>query len=88
MLGEPPQKAIRRFAKEGMIRRAGVAQRLARQYRVSDLKLMLKQRVLSVSGRKQDLIARLVKADAKGMEAVVSDVPIFQCSNEGQRVAQ
>jgi len=80
VLGEAPGKAIERFLGEGVIQCADVGERVAYEYRVSDLKSMLKQRDLPVSGHKRELIARLVEADAEGMEELVSGVPVFQCS--------
>ncbi len=87
-LGEAPGKAIERFLGEGVIQLANVSECLAYEYRVSDLKSMLRQRGLPVSGRKRELIARLVEADAEGMEEVISGVPIFQCSNLGRAIAE
>lgn len=87
-LGETPGKAIERFLGEGIIQRAGVAECLAYEYRVSDLKSMLKKRGLPVSGLKRELIARLVKADAEGMEGVVSGAAVFQCSGLGRTIAE
>jgi len=58
-LKEPPPNAIERFLDNGALELASLAQCLAYRYGVSDLKAMLRERGLPVSGRKADLIARL-----------------------------
>ena len=88
VLRETPKKAIKRFLDEGMIERASLAGLLAYKYKVSDLKKMLKQRGLPVSGRKADLIERLVQADPNGMKRATHGLTVLQCSEQGRAIAE
>jgi hypothetical protein len=87
-LREAPQKTIKRFVKEGMIESASLAGLLDYRYKVSDLKKMLKQRGLPVSGRKADLIARLVQTDPKGIRKATQGLAVLQCSEQGRVIAE
>jgi hypothetical protein len=87
-LKESPQKAIERFLKDGMISEADLSQKLAHKFKVSELKNFLKQHNLTVSGRKEDLIARLVQADPDGMKKAVTGLVIYCCTEQGQAVAE
>ena len=87
-LKESPTNAIERFLDSGALELAGLAQRLAYRYGVSDLKAMLRERGLPVSGRKADLIARLVEKDRAGMQHVVSDLTLLQCSKHGREIVE
>lgn len=88
VLGEDPRRAIKRFVDEGLLESVALAELLARLYKVSDLKEMLQQRGLPVSGRKEDLIARLIEADQKGVQRAVAGVTLLRCSAEGRQVAE
>lgn len=88
VLGEDPRKAIKRFVDEGLVEPLTLSELLARQYKVSDLKEMLQQRGLPVSGRKEDLIARLIEADRKGVERAVDRVTLLRCSSKGRQIAE
>lgn len=87
VFGETPQQAIRRFVTDGMLTAPGLPELLAYRYKVSELRAMLKQRNLSVSGRKADLISRLIEADPGGMEKAVAGLSALHCSDRGQEVA-
>lgn len=87
-LGEEPHAAIERFLHQGMIEPAGLKARIAHEYTVADLKPMLRQRGLRVSGRKAVLIQRLMEADPESMEQAVSDASVFECSVEGHEIAK
>jgi hypothetical protein len=88
VLGEDPRRAIKRLVDEGLLEPVALPELLARQYKVSELKKMLQQRGLVTSGRKEDLIARLIEADPKGMKKAVAGVTLLKCSSQGQRVAE
>lgn len=88
VLGETPQKAIKRFEDEGVLVTPGLAEHLEYKYRVSDLKAMLKQRGLPVSGRKADLTSRLVEADHDGMKKATAGLTVLHCSDHGQEIAK
>lgn len=87
-LREAPQKAIKRFLNEGMIERADLVGLLGYKYKVYELKKMLKQRGLPVSGRKTELIDRLVKADPEGMAKTVAGLNLRQCSKQGREITE
>jgi len=87
LLGEHPKKAINRFFKEGMLNRADLANSLARKYTVPDLKKMLKERNLPISGNKSKLILRLIESDPNGMKAYVSGLKVLICSEQGRKIA-
>lgn len=88
VLKEPPQKAIKRFLKDGLIAEADLSDHLAYKFKVSDLKEFLKQHGLPVSGRKQDLIGRLIQADPEGMQKAVAGLAVCRCTERGQQVAE
>ncbi len=88
VLREKPQKAIERLLTDGMLIDAGLAGRLAYRFNVTDLKVKLKSKGLPVSGRKEALIERLIKADFKGMEREVQGLRVLQCTEVGDKVAQ
>ena len=66
-LGETPQKAIERFLDEGVLVHADFSEHLTSKFKVTELKGMLEVRGLPVSGRKSELISRLVHADPEGL---------------------
>lgn len=86
-LGEDPCRAIKRFVYEGLLEPVPLPELLARQYKVSDLTKMLRHRGLRASGRKAEMIARLIEADPKGMEKAVAGVTLLKCSERGREVA-
>jgi len=87
LLGEHPKKAINRFFKEGMLNLADLENSLAWRYRVPDLKKMLKERNLPISGNKSKLISRLIESDPNGMKEYISGLKILICSEKGGQVA-
>lgn len=88
VLGEDPRRAIKRFVDEGLLEPVALPELLARQYTVSDLKEMLKQRGMPISGRKEDLVERLVEGDPKGMKKAVAGVTLVRCSSQGRRIVE
>lgn len=87
-LKESPSKAVQRFLKEGMLEYADLAGLLEYGYRVSDLKSMLKERGLPVSGRKRDLIERLIQSEPDGMKRSTRGLRVLQCSQQGRAIAE
>ncbi len=88
VLGEHPRKAIQRFIDEGLLEPVELPELLARYYKVNDLQEMAKQRGLSASGRKDDLISRLIEADPEGMKKAVAGVTLLRCSQRGRQLAE
>jgi hypothetical protein len=87
LLGEHPKKAINRFFKEDMLNFADLANSLAWRYRVPDLRRMLQERNLPISGNKSKLILRLIESDPNGMKKYISGLKVLICSERGRQVA-
>ncbi len=88
-LGEPSGKAIKRFGDEGMLMTAtDLNDLLSYKYKVPELKDMLKQRSLPVSGNKDELIQRLVQADPDGMKKAVAELSLLKCTQRGHEIAE
>jgi hypothetical protein len=87
VLGEPPRQAIERFSKEGLVEIADLVGTLSYKYGVSELKAMLRQRGLLVSGRKDEMIQRLVDADPEYMKENVAGLTCLVCTQHGMELA-
>jgi hypothetical protein len=89
ILREPSKQAIKRFADEGMLMTTtDLNDLLSYKYKVTELKDILKQRNLPVSGRKDEKIQRLAQADANGMRKAVAELALLKCTQRGQEIAQ
>lgn len=88
VLKEGPKEAIQRFVEDKMLEPASLAELVDFKFKASELKDMLKARQLKVSGRKPELIARLVESDMEGMVAATSDVQLLRCTPEAARIAE
>lgn len=88
ILKEEPKKAIKRFIKEKMLEPAGLAELLHFKFKASELKNMLKVRQLKVSGRKLELITRLINFDKDGMIEATKGLHLLRCSSEAMRIAE
>jgi hypothetical protein len=86
--GVHPNRIIKRLLNDGLLERADVTGALEFICKVSDLKELLRQRGLPLSGRKRDLIERLVAADPGGMENVVKGIVVLRCSKRGDDVVR
>lgn len=87
-LGEPLQRAIKRFEDEKMLITADLNALLSHKYKVNELKDMLKQRGLPVSGSKGELVQRLVQADPNGMRKAVAELRLLNCTERGREIAE
>jgi len=88
VLKETPNKAMRRFQDEGLLEQASLNGLLDYKYKVSELKPMLKQRGLPISGRKAELIERLVQADPEGIKKATRGLSVLQCTEKGWAIAE
>jgi hypothetical protein len=88
VLGEPLKQAIKRFVEEGILMAADLNDLLSYKYKVNQLKDMLKQRELPISGSKDMMIQRLTQADPEGMKNSVEELSIFKCSQRGLEIAE
>ena len=88
VLGEPPNQSINRFIDEGVLITADLSDYLSYKYKVPELKDMLKQRSLPISGRKDEIIQHLIKADVDGMRKAVAELTLLKCSQRGQEIVE
>lgn len=88
VLKEPVARALKQFLADGVLISSGLAGRMEYRFKVTDLRSMLRQRGLPVSGRKADLIARLIEADPEGMKTAVAGLTVLQCSDRGQVIVR
>jgi hypothetical protein len=88
VLKESPQQTIKRFIGDGMLTQSDLSGHVAYKFKVTELKNMLKQCGLPVSGRKEDLIACLVQADADGMKKATAGLNVIHCTEQGRVVAE
>ncbi len=89
VLGEPSKQAIKRFVDEDMLMTtADLNDLLSYKYKVTELKDMLKQRSLPVSGLKDELIQRLAQADPDGMKKAVAELSLLKCTQRGHEIAE
>ena len=87
VLGEVPIKAIKRFVDAGLLTKGDLHAHLSYKFTVTQLKDMLKQAGLSVSGNKDELIERLVQKDEPGMEKRVAGLNVLICTQKGMEFA-
>jgi hypothetical protein len=87
-LGEKPDKIIKNFIREGLLDTAGLSEKINYKYKASDLKKILKERELKVSGHKEELIQRLIDNDIKVMTEATKDIDLYQCTSTGKQLAE
>jgi SAP domain len=86
-LGEDRSEAIRRFVEAGLLVRCALSVSVAFKLSSSQLKQMLGERGLKVSGRKDEMAERLCKANAAEMERAVAGMNLLTCSEGGRQLA-
>jgi hypothetical protein len=87
-LGRSARRAISDLAKAGLLECPNLQGLIEGAFTVADLKKVLDQAGLSTSGRKADLVARLIENDDATAENMVSDLDLLVCSSEGSEIAQ
>jgi len=87
-LAESPRAALKRLLEDGALEQASLADCVAHKFTVSYLKALLSQRGLSVSGRKADLVERLIQADRKAMQYALSGLTLLQCTQHGREIVE
>ncbi len=88
VLGEKPDQSIIRFEVEGLIAASSLETKLSNKYSVDDIKKMLKERGLKQTGKKKEIVDRLVLADRNGIEKLVNDVVMSECTAHGRSISQ
>jgi hypothetical protein len=88
VLGEGTQTTIKRFVDENLLEYADLDGLVEFKFKATELKEMLKRRSLPVSGRKGDLIARLIQADSETMQKAVHGLTVLKCTEKGRELAE
>jgi hypothetical protein len=81
-LGEPTKLAIDRFIAEGTLMPCTLQESIGKLLTVAELKELLKERGLRLSGRKADLVDRLIEADKATAEEMVGKRRLMKCSHK------
>jgi len=87
-LGEGTKDALQRFINDGLLNPAGLEESLQVKYNVSDLKKLLKDRNLKISGSKRELAERLASADESGMNKLIHKYRILKCSDSARIIIE
>lgn len=87
-LKENPINAIERFLREEVLEPAGLRELVDYKFKASDLKLMAKRRNLKVSGRKEEVIRRLIENDEHAMRDATNGLVMYRCTTEGLQIAE
>lgn len=89
VLKESPKEAIERFIKFELLIIAPLSDILDYSFKLTELKIFAKELQIPISGKKADLINRIIEYDKKGIsEKVGSGRDIFTCSGTGRRIAE
>jgi uncharacterized protein YbaR (Trm112 family) len=88
VLKESPQKAIERLIKEGYLENAKLPEALDYLFKATELKTFCSERGLKVSGKKAELIERLIIADEKSMKNKISNQRLLSCTESGHILAE
>jgi len=86
-LGRSYKKVIDEFLNKGLIKRAGVKEKLAVLLRGDDLRCLLREKGLKTSGKKDDLLVRYIEACPEEAEQKASAMAgdLLVCTPEGAR---
>lgn len=88
VLGEPTEAAITRFQVQNALTKATLPEHLDHAFTVNQLKGMLQERNLPTSGRKEELITRLVQADQAGMFSLLPPERLLRCTPYGRQLIE
>lgn len=88
VLREKPEQAIKRFVDNGALVRGDLSQHVNHVFKTPDLKAMLKERGIKVSGTRAEQVARLVEHDPEGMKQATRDAVVYACSETGAKLVR
>jgi hypothetical protein len=88
VLGQAPAKVVQRLIDAGLLTPAPLSAKLESAFKATEIKALLKERSLPVSGKKADAVARLVEADRARMEAKVAHITAYICTASGRELAE
>ena len=83
-----PQTVIGSLINEGYLQRTQTFEKMECRFTANELKTLLTQRQLAVSGKKSALIQRLIDSDPTGMDSLVEKLEILVCSEKGRQLAE
>ena len=87
ILGEKPATVIQRFEHDSLIEEPSLAELAKSTIKVPDLKRLLREQRQSLSGRKSDLIERLIANGAARLRLVIGATTLRRCSTRGAKLA-
>jgi hypothetical protein len=88
VLKEKPEKALKTFISEEMLVPASLTRLLDYKFKTTELKVMLKERNLKSSGKKDELIDRLIQSERDKMLSAVKNLRMYECSPKGRNIAE
>ena len=88
VLGEKKIDVLKKYYKLGLIHKADIETHIDYKYKLSDLKIILKEFNLPVSGKKEILIKRLLDGFKNEMEKRVSDITLIECTPKGKKLLE
>jgi hypothetical protein len=78
--GMSPQRVIDGMVAHGELERAPLLEKIEFCHTVAELKMILSSRGLRISGKKRELVQRLLETDPKDMENLYADRMILRCT--------
>ena len=88
LVGEPVEHAVNRFFEAGLLRRLTNEEALDCRFNVNGLKALAREHGIPVSGRKDELIARLLHHDRERMETLANPGGFLRCSATGDALVK
>ena len=88
ILNESIQMAIKRFVEEEMLGNVSLDFLVSYKYKVTELKEMLRLHGIPLSGKKDELIKRIIQADKESMEKLVAGTELLICTQTGREIAK
>jgi hypothetical protein len=87
VLKEKTPKIIKLFLDEGLLRKGELNEKMDAKFKGSDLKSLLKERNLPVTGKKSILIEKLLQSDREGMNNLLQNFDTIICTEKGKSIA-
>ena len=88
LLSEPPDLAIQKFIQDGMLVISSEKEKIDCLYTVEKLKEMCRKNNLRVSGKKADIIVRLLENIPNQIKKEIDEKDVYNCSELGKPIAQ
>jgi hypothetical protein len=87
ILKNNPKNVIEYFIKTGIIIEASIEEKIENKCKVPDLKKYLREYNLPISGKKNEMVNRLLSLNKKKITSLANVLKLFKCSEEGARIA-